>query len=99
MIDQLRAEGLSSLRQLARALNERRFRTPRGGVWHATSVKNLLERSDRILTDLSHRSVRFRPKADIPLSCLERSSSASASRRVHRLKNAAGHLAVSVERS
>jgi DNA invertase Pin-like site-specific DNA recombinase len=44
VIDQLRAEGRRSLRQLAAALNQRHFRAPRGGEWHATSVKNLLAR-------------------------------------------------------
>jgi DNA invertase Pin-like site-specific DNA recombinase len=44
VIEELRREGRQSLRQLASALNERHFRTPRGGVWHPTSVKNLLER-------------------------------------------------------
>jgi DNA invertase Pin-like site-specific DNA recombinase len=44
VIEELRREGRESLRQLASALNERHFRTPRGGVWHPTSVKNLLAR-------------------------------------------------------
>ena len=44
VIEDLRAKGRSSLRELAAGLNERRMRTPRGGVWHATSVKNLLAR-------------------------------------------------------
>jgi hypothetical protein len=44
VIHDLRAEGHFSLRQLASALNRRRFRTARGGQWHATSVKNLLAR-------------------------------------------------------
>lgn len=44
VIEELRREGRQSLRQLASALNERHFRTPRGGVWHPTSVKNLLKR-------------------------------------------------------
>jgi len=32
-----------SLRQIALALNERRIATPRGGAWHAQSVKNTLK--------------------------------------------------------
>jgi DNA invertase Pin-like site-specific DNA recombinase len=44
IIEQLRAEGHGSLRQLASALNGRHIRAPRGGTWHATSVKNLLAR-------------------------------------------------------
>lgn len=44
VIADLREAGCRSLRDLASALNERRMRTPRGGKWHPTSVKNLLER-------------------------------------------------------
>jgi len=44
IVQHLRSEGHHSLRQLASALNERHFRTPRGGTWHATSVKNMLAR-------------------------------------------------------
>jgi DNA invertase Pin-like site-specific DNA recombinase len=44
VIDQLRSEGIRTLPGIARALNERRMETPRGGKWHASSVKNLLAR-------------------------------------------------------
>ncbi|HEY8591912.1 MAG TPA: recombinase family protein [Sphingomicrobium sp.] len=44
VIQHLRSEGHRSLRQLASALNERHFRTPRGGKWYPTSVRNLLGR-------------------------------------------------------
>jgi len=44
IIDHLRAEGRQSLRELASGLNGRHIRTPRGGRWHPTSVKNLLAR-------------------------------------------------------
>lgn len=44
IIAHLRAEGLTSLRDLAGALNARRMLTPRGGGWHPTSVRNLLAR-------------------------------------------------------
>lgn len=44
IIDQIRAEGHGSLRQMASALNQRHIQAPRGGNWHATSVKNLLSR-------------------------------------------------------
>jgi DNA invertase Pin-like site-specific DNA recombinase len=47
VIEELRREGRQSLRQLASALNKRHFKTPRGGAWHPTSVKNLLERVER----------------------------------------------------
>ena len=44
IIAHLQAEGLTSLRELAGALNDRRMLTPRGGKWHPTSVRNLLAR-------------------------------------------------------
>lgn len=44
VIQHLQSEGHRSLRQLASALNDRHFQTPRGGAWHPTSVKNLLTR-------------------------------------------------------
>jgi DNA invertase Pin-like site-specific DNA recombinase len=44
IIAHLKAEGHTSLRDLAGALNERRMLTPRGGRWYATSVRNLLAR-------------------------------------------------------
>lgn len=44
VIADLREAGCRSLRDLAEALNERRMKTPRGGKWHPTSVRNLLER-------------------------------------------------------
>lgn len=47
VIRQLQAEGLTSLPALAGALNERQMRTPRGGKWHPSSVRNLLARLDR----------------------------------------------------
>ena len=44
VIAQLKAEGLNSLPAIAKALNERQMRTPRGGKWHPSSVRNLLAR-------------------------------------------------------
>ena len=44
VIESLHAEGVTSLGSIAAALNERSMRTPRGGSWHKTSVKNLLTR-------------------------------------------------------
>jgi DNA invertase Pin-like site-specific DNA recombinase len=41
----LRAEGITSYSALARDLNARGIVSPRGGEWHATSVRNLLLRS------------------------------------------------------
>ncbi len=47
-IKHLQAEGAVSLRELASGLNERRMKTPRGGKWHAASVRNLLVRIDQL---------------------------------------------------
>lgn len=44
VIESLRAEGITSLGGIAQALNERSMKTPRGGIWHKTSVSNLLAR-------------------------------------------------------
>lgn len=40
----LTEEGISSLGAIAAALNERGMTTPRGGLWHKSSVSNLLAR-------------------------------------------------------
>jgi DNA invertase Pin-like site-specific DNA recombinase len=48
VIHHLRAGGRTSLRQIATALNERHMRTPRGGQWHPTSVRNLIARFERV---------------------------------------------------
>ena len=44
VIQALKAQGISSLGGIAKALNERGMLTPRGGTWHKTSVSNLLAR-------------------------------------------------------
>ncbi|NVE93381.1 recombinase family protein [Altererythrobacter lutimaris] len=44
VIEDLNEKGISSLTGLAKAMNEGGFVTPRGGKWHASSVKNLLGR-------------------------------------------------------
>ncbi len=44
VIEELRMEGARSLGQLATALNEGGYQTPRGGGWHPSSVRNLLSR-------------------------------------------------------
>ena len=46
VIEALRSEGITSLGATAVALNERGMLTPRGGHWHKSSVRNLLERVD-----------------------------------------------------
>lgn len=45
VIEQLQRSGISSLRMIALALNARGIKTARGGVWHATSVKNVIDRA------------------------------------------------------
>jgi len=45
VIQHARRAGATTLRQIADALNARGIPTARGGQWHASSVKNVLERS------------------------------------------------------
>ena len=47
IIDSLRAAGVRDLRGLAAALNQRGVRTARGGRWHVSNVKNVIERAGR----------------------------------------------------
>jgi len=47
-IEELRASGATSLRQIAAALNAAGERTPRGGEWSARQVQYLLARIDRL---------------------------------------------------
>jgi len=42
---QIQRTGATSLRQIADALNARGINSPRGGQWHATSVRNVLARA------------------------------------------------------
>jgi len=44
IIETLRASGICDLRGLAAALNNRGVRTARGGRWHVSNVKNLVDR-------------------------------------------------------
>lgn len=43
-IEAVRAGGAQSLREIAQGLNERHIASPRGGEWHPSGVKRLLER-------------------------------------------------------
>ena len=45
LIREIRKAGATSLRQIADALNARGISSPRGGDWHATSVRNMLARA------------------------------------------------------
>jgi DNA invertase Pin-like site-specific DNA recombinase len=47
VIDDMRANGITSLERLATALNDGGFVTARGGRWHASTVRNLLGRLER----------------------------------------------------
>ncbi len=44
VIKEIAAEGITSIRGVAEALNKRGIETPRGGRWHPTSVARLLAR-------------------------------------------------------
>jgi Recombinase len=44
IIREARKAGATTLRAVAEALNARGISTPRGGTWHAMSVKNVLDR-------------------------------------------------------
>lgn len=46
VIEAIRGEGVVTLNQIAKALNERGIKTPRDGAWYAKSVSNLLARID-----------------------------------------------------
>jgi len=48
VLDALSEEGITSLGQIADALNERDMITPRGGRWHKSSVRNLIARLDAV---------------------------------------------------
>jgi len=45
-VEGLKAQGVASLASLASELNAAHIRTPRGGKWHPSSVRNLLVRLD-----------------------------------------------------
>src|SRR5690242_16500075 len=45
----VRSEGSTTLRSIADALNRRGVKSPRGGIWHPSSVANLLSRSASFL--------------------------------------------------
>ena len=44
IIAEIRRSGATTLRAIAEALNARGVPTPRGGLWHAMSVRNALAR-------------------------------------------------------
>jgi hypothetical protein len=44
-VTRIQRSGATSLRQIAEALNARGISAPRGGQWHATSVRNVMARA------------------------------------------------------
>jgi DNA invertase Pin-like site-specific DNA recombinase len=48
IIPALRDSGIADLRGLASALNDRGVRTARGGRWHVSNVKNVIDRSSAL---------------------------------------------------
>ena len=46
-IDAIRASGVADLRGIALTLNSRGIRTARGGRWHVSNVKNVIDRVER----------------------------------------------------
>ena len=44
VVQSIKASGITTLRDVAKALNARGIPTARGGIWHATTVRNLVER-------------------------------------------------------
>lgn len=47
-VKRLQAGGASSIRQIADGLNRERIEAPRGGAWHPSAVKRLLDRVARL---------------------------------------------------
>jgi DNA invertase Pin-like site-specific DNA recombinase len=47
LIKEVQKSGATTLREIAQALNARGVQTARGGQWHATSVKNVLDRQSK----------------------------------------------------
>ena len=47
IIREAQKAGARTLREIAEVLNARGIATARGGQWHATSVKNVLERKSQ----------------------------------------------------
>lgn len=45
VLEALTREGITTLGAIAKALNDRGMLTPRGGIWHKSSVRNLLNRT------------------------------------------------------
>ena len=46
IVNSVRASGVTDLRGIAQALSDRGVRTARGGRWHVSNVKNVLDRAN-----------------------------------------------------
>jgi DNA invertase Pin-like site-specific DNA recombinase len=53
VLDTLASEGVVSLGAVAAALNERGILAPRGGQWHKSSVRNLIQRLSNVIEPLN----------------------------------------------
>src|SRR5262249_22309312 len=51
IIESVRSTGVTDLRGIAEALNSRGVRTARGGRWHVSNVKNIIDRAIPITFD------------------------------------------------
>jgi DNA invertase Pin-like site-specific DNA recombinase len=67
VVEKLRDAGTTSLEGIARALNERGVRSPRGGQWYASSVKNLLRREEACCSTVAEQRKRrrYRPETGL----------------------------------
>ncbi|MEZ5584448.1 MAG: recombinase-like helix-turn-helix domain-containing protein [Candidatus Competibacteraceae bacterium] len=62
LLNQLQAEGITSLKGLARVLNQRGIPTARGGQWYARTVKNVLETRSSFRRDDTNRVLEVATK-------------------------------------
>jgi DNA invertase Pin-like site-specific DNA recombinase len=62
VVREIQRAGATSLRDIATALNARGITSPRGGPWHATSVRNLLARSSTPRSNLEKPQEQRRDK-------------------------------------
>lgn len=53
LANELRAEGITSIRGMTRELNARGLKTPSGGIWTRLIIRTMLERAERLLLQKS----------------------------------------------
>lgn len=61
LASELRAEGITSIRGMARELNARGLKTPSGGTWTRLIIRTMLERAERLLLQKSQRHPNKQP--------------------------------------